>query len=207
MDWTVWLALVGLFLAGGLTPGPAVMLVMSSSLRYGPRRALIPALGISAANLLWISLAATGVATLAASAPVLLLTVKLAGLGFILWLAWGMASANPDVPRANAKNAPLPGGLFARGVGLQLLNPNTLVFFGLLLPAYFDSSRNLLMQTLIIMASVTITEMLGLTIYAWIADAMNKRFQNPHFTLWFNRGAALLMVGAALFALVMTSAN
>ena len=35
MDLTVWLALLALFFAGGLTPGPAVMMVMSTSLRYG----------------------------------------------------------------------------------------------------------------------------------------------------------------------------
>ena len=43
MELSVWFALVGLFLAGGLTPGPAVMLVVSSSLRYGFRPAMLPA--------------------------------------------------------------------------------------------------------------------------------------------------------------------
>ena len=31
MDLSVWLALMALFFAGGLTPGPAVMMVMSAS--------------------------------------------------------------------------------------------------------------------------------------------------------------------------------
>ena len=65
MDLSVWLALMALFLAGGLTPGPAVMMVMSASLRYGAPTALIPALGVSAANLVWITLAATGIAATA----------------------------------------------------------------------------------------------------------------------------------------------
>ena len=51
MDISVWIALLALFFAGGLTPGPAVMMVMSTSLRYGTATALVPALGISAANL------------------------------------------------------------------------------------------------------------------------------------------------------------
>ena len=66
MDLSVWIALVALFFAGGLTPGPAVMLVMSTSLRYRAPTALIPALGVSAANLVWISLAAGGIAAFAA---------------------------------------------------------------------------------------------------------------------------------------------
>ena len=47
MEFGVWLAMIGLFLAGGLTPGPAVMLVVSSSLRYGFRPARLPAIGVS----------------------------------------------------------------------------------------------------------------------------------------------------------------
>ncbi|MEQ3745965.1 MAG: hypothetical protein ABNH53_06975 [Henriciella sp.] len=46
MDLSVWFALIVLFFSGGLTPGPAVMMVVSSSLRYGVKPAMLPALGI-----------------------------------------------------------------------------------------------------------------------------------------------------------------
>ena len=57
------------------------------------------------------------------------------------------------------------------------------------------------------MATVTVTEMLGLTVYAWAADAMNHRFQNPGFALWFNRAAAAAMLASAIFAAVLTTAK
>jgi len=207
MDLTVWLALLALFFAGGLTPGPAVMMVMSTSLRYGAVTALVPAVGVSTANLVWITLAATGLATFAASAPTLLLALKLAGLVFIGWLAWTMATGDPAQPRASAAKAPPKASLFGRGIGLQLLNPNALVFFGLLLPSYFDADHPVVMQAGIIMATVTATEMLGLTVYAWAADAMNHRFQNPGFALWFNRAAAAAMLVSAGFAAFLTTAK
>lgn len=207
MDISVWIALLALFFAGGLTPGPAVMMVMSTSLRYGTATALVPALGISAANLVWISLAATGIATFAANAPSVLLVLKMAGLIFIAWLAWKMATDSPSHPRASASQAPPKASLFGRGVGLQLLNPNALVFFGLLLPGYFDAARPVALQAGIIMITVTATEMLGLTVYAWAADAMNQRFQNPAFTAWFNRLAAVAMLASAGFAAFLTTAR
>ncbi|KCZ91787.1 LysE family translocator [Hyphomonas johnsonii] len=207
MDLSVWLALLALFFAGGLTPGPAVMLVMSTSLRYNARIALIPAVGISAANLVWMTLAASGIATFAASLPVVLTGLKIAGLLFIAWLAWSMASTDPAQPRASAALAPLRTALFGRGVGLQLLNPNALVFFGLLLPSYFDAARPVIPQAAIIMGTVTMTEMLGLTVYAWAADTMNRRFQNPDFARWFNRFAAAAMLASALFAAFLTTAR
>ena len=207
MDISVWIALLALFFAGGLTPGPAVMLVMSTSLRYGATTGLVPAFGVSTANLVWISLAATGIATFAASAPSVLLLLKIAGLLFIAWLAWTMATGDPSQPRASAAQAPPKSSLFGRGVGLQLLNPNALVFFGLLLPSYFDPSRPVALQAGIIMVTVTVTEMLGLTIYAWAADTMNHRFQTPAFAVWFNRAAATAMLASALFAAFLTTAK
>ena len=205
MDISVWLALLALFFAGGLTPGPAVMMVMSASLRYRAPTAMIPALGVSTANLLWISLAATGIAAFAAQLPVVLTALKIAGLCFIVWLAWTMATADPHRPRARAEQAPARANLFGRGIALQLLNPNALVFFGLLLPSYFDHEKPVVPQALIIMATVTVTEMLGLAFYAWLADAMNQRLQSPVFSRWFNRLAAAAMVGSAAFAAVMTT--
>ena len=205
MDISVWLALLALFFSGGLTPGPAVMLVMSTSLRYGARTALVPAVGISAANLVWISLAATGLATFAATLPTLLIGLKVVGVVFVGWLAWGMATQDTANPKASAQHAPPRSTLFGRGVGLQLLNPNALVVFGLLVPGYFDASRPVLAQALIIMATLTFTEMFGLTVYAFAADAMNKWFQNPVFTRRFNRAAAALMLISVVFAAVMTS--
>jgi homoserine/homoserine lactone efflux protein len=207
MDISVWFALLALFLVGGLTPGPAVMMVMSTSLRYGAAMALIPAVGVSTANLVWITLAASGLATFAASAPLVLLILKIAGLLFISWLAWSMATSDPCRPRASAAQSPPKAHLFGRGLGLQMLNPNALVFFGLLLPSYFVAGRPVVIQAAIIMATVTVTEMIGLTIYAWAADAMNQYFQNPAFTVWFNRVAAAAMLAAVVFAAFLTTAK
>ena len=55
------------------------------------------------------------------------------------------------------------------------------------------------------MATVTVTEMFGLAFYAWLADPMNRKFQSPAFTRWFNRLAALAMLVSALFAAIMTT--
>lgn len=205
MEPGVWIALIGLFFAGGLTPGPAVMLVMSASLRHGVGPAILPALGISTANLVWIALAASGTAALATAFPAAFLGLKLAGLGFIAWLAWTMATHDPGTARAAAEKAPRRALLYARGFGLQLANPNALVFFGAILPGFFDASRPVIPQAMIIMATVTATEMLGLTVYAVAADAMNRRFRSAAFTRVFNRVAASAMLIAAVFAVWATS--
>lgn len=201
MDFWVWANFMLLFLAGGLTPGPAVMLVTTASIRYGFWASVAPALGICAANLVWISLAASGVAVVAKAVPAAFLAFKIAGISFICWLAWRTAFGEPvDLLR---REPPPRGRLFANGIGLQLANPNALVYFGGLLPTYFNPDHDMIPQVLISMATVTVCEMFGLMVYARGAEALARRFQSPAFAHAFFRIAALAMVMSAGFAVYL----
>ena len=102
------------------------------------------------------------------------------------------------------REPPPKAKLFAHGVGLQLANPNALVYFGGLMPAYIDAEKDLATQVAILLATVTRTEMFGLTIYAVGADALARRFQSKTFAHWFFRIAALTMAASASFAVYST---
>ena len=118
MEFWVWANFTLLFLAGGLTPGPAVMLVTTASIRYGVWASTAPAVGICAANLVWIALAASGVALVAKTFPEAFLAFRIAGIAFIVWLAWKTAFGAPvDLLR---REPPPKRKLFVHGVGLQL---------------------------------------------------------------------------------------
>jgi len=205
MEVRVWIALVTLCVAGGLMPGPAVMLVTASAMRYGFGPAMLSAVGVCAGNLLWIALAVSGASALAHALPSAFLAFKLAGVGYILVLAWHTARAGAlDLTR---REPPPRRRLLAAGLGVQLANPNALVFFGGLLPAYLDPDRSLLVQCATIMATVTTTELFGLSLYAGAARWLARRFASPTFAVWFNRGAAVVMAASALFAFYRTWAS
>jgi len=87
MELEVWLSLVLLFFTGGLTPGPAVMLVLASSFRYGFKPALLPAFGVASANVLWLCLAASGTAVLFEIYPKATLGLKVLGILVLGWMA------------------------------------------------------------------------------------------------------------------------
>ena len=202
MDVWVWLNFTVLFLAGGLTPGPAVMLVTTASIRYGFGPSIAPALGICFANLIWITLAASGVAIVAKAFPEAFLVLKAIGIAFIAWLAWRTAFGAPvDLLR---REPPPRSRLFMHGVGLQLANPNALVYFGGLLPAYFNADQDLIPQVAISMITVSVCEMFGLMVYARGADSLAKRFRSPDFARWFFRIAGLVMFLSAAFAVYLT---
>jgi homoserine/homoserine lactone efflux protein len=129
--------------------------------------------------------------------------VKLGGLAFIVYLAVRLMREGGAVDLSR-REAPPRSRLFASGLGLQLANPNALVYFGGMLPAYIDPTRPAVLQALIIMASVTVTELLGLMLYARSADALAKLFVSRSFAVGFFRIAALSMVASAVLGVYTT---
>lgn len=214
MQFDVWVSLIILFLSGGLTPGPAVLLVIASSLRYGFWLALIAAIGVCVANAVWITLAATGAGALAEHFPRMFFALKLGGLGFICWIAWKIATQpvdthfEDDVQEVFGTEARKPAkygrfaALFFRGIGLQLANPNALVFFGGLLPAFFDTSKDVAPQAMLMIGTITFTEMFGLIIYAVGARALARWFSDASFARIFYVSAAILMVSSVAWAIM-----
>ena len=212
METDLWVSLILLFMAGGLTPGPSVMLVMASSLRYGMGYALVAGLGICLANVVWISLAASGAGLIAEQFPTAFLIIKIAGICFVLWLAWTTArqpvtaSFEDDLTKVfgtKARKPPKYGRLAAqlfRGFGLQLSNPNALIWFGGLLPTFFDLDQPIIFQVCVMIATVTVTELLGLTVYASAARVLAHKFSNPVFARIFYVSAGAIMAISVLWA-------
>lgn len=207
MSFEVWLALVALFGIGGLTPGPAVMLVMASAFRYGFRPAMLPALGIASANVVWLLLAASGAAAIATSFPKSFLALKIIGVLVIIYLALSAMFGPLTNPDASAADAPPRAKLYSRGLGLQLSSPMPLVYFGLLLPTYFDASYSIPLQVGIMFLTVTTTELLGLGVYAYGAQKIRRWLKNPRQARLFNIFIGLVMIGSGIWAILSTTSH
>lgn len=198
-----WLALVALFFVGGLTPGPAVMLVMSSSFRYGFRPAMMAAAGVASANVLWLALAATGAAALAASFPNAFVALKLIGLAVIIWLGLSIMRA-PPAPVGDTVEVPPKAKLYAKGLTLQLSNPMALVTFAGILPAFFDTGRPIAPQFGVMIFTLTYLELQGLAVYAGFGRAIRAKLSDPSAQRHFNIGVGLILIVAGCVAVGLT---
>jgi len=205
MSLDVWFALVALFGIGGLTPGPAVMLVLASSFRYGFKPAMLPALGVASANVVWLLLAASGAAALAVQFPKAFLGLKIVGVLVILYLALTTIFGPLPDANASANDAPPRAKLYSKGVALQLSSPMPLVYFGLLLPAYFDITSPIPPQFGIMLVTVTVTELLGLAAYAYGAGRIRIWMTSPKAARGFNVFIGVVMILSGLWAVLSTA--
>lgn len=185
-----------------LTPGPAVLAVMSHALGGSRRGAAGAILGINLGNLVWFTMAGLGLVAVLKAWPLLFAILRWGGIGYLVWLSiqtW----RNHDANRYQADREPVG---FRKGmvsaIAVQLSNPKALLFFTVMLPPFIDVRAPVAPQ-IAILALIAVTIEAGvLAGYALLAHRVGKASeQNASATHWLNRAsAALLMLAAGLLA-------
>lgn len=120
MDFALLGSVAGFALATCGTPGPNNMLLTSSGTRFGYRPTLKLLLGIMLGLQALMLLTALGLGRLFLYWPALQWGLKMAGSGYLLWLAWQIASAPP--PGAEEERL---GMGWHQGALFQFLNPKS----------------------------------------------------------------------------------
>lgn len=120
-----------------LTPGPNMMYLVSRSASQGRRAGLVSLGGVAAGFGVYLAAATAGITAVFAVVPGLYLAVKLAGAGYLLWLAWKAVR-----PGGTSVFAPteLPADpirrLFTMGLVTNLLNPKIAIMYMALIPQF-----------------------------------------------------------------------
>jgi len=201
MTWQTW----GLFMATEtalcLTPGPAVLFVVSQGLSYGAARSLWANLGILTANALYFFLSAVGLGATLLASQKLFLVIKWAGAAYLIYL--GLAAF---LGRGETLGEPGAAGdgngwrLLTRGIVLQMANPKSLVFFTALLPQFIDPKGSVGSQILILGVSSVVVEFFVLAGYGMFAGRAAGFAREPRFARITGRiaGACLVAAGAGV---------
>lgn len=203
MTLTTWLLYVAAVLVLTVTPGPSVLMCISTSVQHGPRRALAASLGSTTAIACIMLLSMLGLGTVLASSEVLFSALKWLGAGYLAYLGLrsllskesNLAVPNSALPAASARS------LFTGGMLVGASNPKALLFFGALFPQFIEPSAPQVNQFFILGATFIFFELLWLSIYAITAARARHWLQKPRRAKFFNRvTGAVFLIAAGLLA-------
>lgn len=115
-----------------LSPGPAVLAIISTALSQDRTRALCLAAGVMTASLMWSAAAAFGLGAIMFAHAWVVETVRILGGLYLLFLAYRSARSaclhkNLAVSKLSLTS---PGAAYRRGLIIHLTNPKPVLFFG-----------------------------------------------------------------------------
>lgn len=198
------LEVVAAFLAAsvllGLSPGPDNLFVLTQSALYGRSAGLAVTAGLCTGLVAHTLAVALGVAALIQASDLAFTGLKLAGAGYLLYLAWQAFRASPVDLRDEAAPVLSAARLYARGIVMNITNPKVSVFFLAFLPQFADPNRGALVLQLLALGGLFI--LATLLVFGGIAvgaGALRARFATrPGIQLALNRAAGVVFVGLAL---------
>lgn len=121
-----------------ISPGIGVVYTLSSTLGGGWRAGLWANLGCTMATVFHLAVAMAGLAAVLHTSAVLFQTIKIAGVAYLLWMAWAVLQERGSMSITPA--APIPAArILGRGIVLNILNPKLPLFFVAFLPQFLPA--------------------------------------------------------------------
>lgn len=197
---STWLLYVAAVFVLTVTPGPSVLMCVSTAVNLGPRKALITSLGSTSAIVGLMTLSALGLGALLAASETLFTALKWVGAAYLAYL--GVRALLAPASDIQVAGGAVAGGrrLFAQGFLVGLSNPKALLFFGALFPQFLNPAAPQLPQFLVLGATFVCFELGWLTVYALSAARAQRWLQQPRRARQFNRltGAVFLLAAGLL---------
>ncbi|HEX6473183.1 MAG TPA: LysE family translocator [Streptosporangiaceae bacterium] len=135
-----------------LTPGPNMIYLVSRSITQGRRAGMISLLGVATGFLVYLAAAVAGLTAVFSLVPEVYTALKLAGAGYLLYLAWQALRPGGHSPFA-PKPMPVDSSrrLYVMGLVTNLLNPKIAILYISLLPQFINpAGGNVATQSLVL---------------------------------------------------------
>ena len=162
-----------------VAPGPDNIFVLTQSAMNGRRSGLIITLGLCTGLLFHISAVALGVAAIFKTSVMAFTLLKIAGAGYLLYLAWQAFRSGTTAVPAPEKQHQGARTLFARGILMNITNPKVAIFFLSFLPQFADPTHGPIPQQIILLGMVFIVAaLLVFGLIAWVASYLSHWLNN-----------------------------
>lgn len=187
-------SIAAVVLAAAAVPGPAFVALTRTAAASGRRAGIACAAGLAAGSMIWATAAMFGLAAVFAAAPWLATVLKVAGAGYLLWLAVKVLRAAGSETDETARPVTFRGAL-----ALQLSNPKPAVFFGSVFVAIIPAEASPALSAAIV-ALVGATDAVWFCLLALAFGAASVRDWFRAWRTWIDRvcGAAMAAMAVRL---------
>ncbi len=183
------------------SPGPGVLMTLTSAIRYGLRSACWVILGTASGTVIMAVISSTGLGILIANSPATFEVIKSLGACYMIYLGIRLYRAKPfsfelATKEKESVNFAQRGRLWLQGVTLQMTNPMLIMFFISLFPQFLDHELNYVGQVAIMsMTYFSLVCVIHLG-YGWVAANFRHLLSTPKAARIIN------CVGGTIFILL-----
>ena len=198
MNATELTALLVFCTAMSFSPGPNTTLATALAANGGLRRALRFCVAVPTGWTLLMVGSGLGLGALVLGVPALRWALKVAGVGYMLWLAWRIAGSG-KLAEVDARRLDVT---FWQGVGLQFVNIKAWMLAltltaGWVVNASGQPAANPGERLAIISAQMMAFAFSSNFAYALMGSMLRQWLAHGRRLLWFNRGLAAVLAGTA----------
>lgn len=196
-----WLAFFVASWIISLSPGAGAIASMSSGLQYGFLRGYWNAIGLQLGLAMQIAVVAGGLGAILAASSTAFYAIKWFGVAYLVYLAVKQWRALPMDMTDDAAVRPIgkPLAMMFRGFLVNASNPKALVFMLAVLPQFVNPQAPLLIQYVILGATMICVDMIVMAGYTGLASKVLRLLRTSKQQKRMNRTFAGLFVGAAGF--------
>ena len=127
-------------------PGPAVILVLKSAMLRGRGSALLTALGVLTADLIWATASVIGLTALLVSSQVALDVVRVAGAAYLFYLGVRLLRTREFNVSVDADGGGpskvTPARAFGEGFLCDMSNPKTVLVYASVIPQFLNTTSS-----------------------------------------------------------------
>ena len=178
-------------------PGPSLLLLISHSIAFGWKRALVTVAGETMGIAVQLIIAAIGLTSLLNFVAGALNWLRWAGTAYLVYLGikqWLGASKSIELDTSSAPKT----NLFVQGLVITIFNPKSLIFIAAFLPQFINTARPLGLQFIIIVPTFLVITYIVASAWALAAGQAREFLKNQRVFQLVLRSTGGLMIIAGV---------
>jgi RhtB (resistance to homoserine/threonine) family protein len=183
-----------------LIPGPGTLAILNATARHGARSGMSAVVGTLLGDLVYMTAAAAGLASLMQHLPALFQVLQWFGCAYLCWMGWHLLRMPVNAPDAAPPPPQSPWVSMRQALLVSLTNPKVVLFFVAFFPLFMSAQAGTttLLALMLHVTCISLVYQAGLVL---IGNTVAKRLTHlPSVRRWATRaaGLALLAFGVRL---------